>query len=95
MTDETTSEVNQPDELGNVKEIVKEYLSRRANVENEISGLKEDLKNLNVEFKKKIDMKTLKAALHVIKIEAGIQHKDTYDQFIEVLKGDEANGLVD
>jgi len=84
----------QPDELTEIKKIVAEYLQRRTNVENEIQSLKEDLKSLDEEYKKKLDMKTLRAALQVLKIESKVDHKDTFDAFLEVLKSDEANGVV-
>lgn len=75
----------QPDELGALRVLVKEFISRVQNVDNEIETLKEDRKNVIEEYKEKLDMKTLQAALKVTKIQAGIDHKDTYDLFIEVL----------
>ena len=37
------------------------------------------------EYTSKLDMKTLQAALKVIKIQQSVAHKDTYDLFIEAL----------
>ena len=51
----------------------------------EIEQLKEDRKSLIEEFKEKLDMPTLQAALKTLKIQAAVQHRDTYDMFIEVL----------
>ncbi len=76
----------QPSELGELKSVVKEYLDRKSNLENEISTLQEDLKALAEEYADRIDLKTLKKALQVTKIEATVLHKDTYDSMVEVLK---------
>lgn len=75
----------QPDELGALRLLVKEFISRIQNVDNEIETLKEDRKNVIEEYKEKLDMKTLQAALKVTKIQASIDHRDTYDLFLEVL----------
>jgi uncharacterized protein (UPF0335 family) len=75
----------QPDELGALKTLVKEFITRVQNVDNEIETLKEDRKELIESYKEKLDMKTLQAALKVTKIQAAIDHRDTYDLFLEVL----------
>lgn len=75
----------QPDELGALKSLVKEFIDRVTNVDNEIAQLKEDRKELIEEYAEKLDMKTLTAALKVLKIQQGVQHRDTYDLFIEAL----------
>lgn len=84
----------QPDELGALKVVVGEFLTRYRNIENEMETLKEDRKALIEEFKEKLDYKTLQAAIKVVKVEAGVEHKDTYDLFCEVLKDDVTNGVV-
>jgi uncharacterized protein (UPF0335 family) len=75
----------QPDELGALKALVKEFMSRIQNVDNEIETLKEDRKDVIEEYSDKLDMKTLQAALKVLKIQQGVQHRDTFDMFIETL----------
>lgn len=75
----------QPDELKALKALVKQFIDRVQNVDNEIETLKEDRKALLEEYKSKLDMRTLQAALKVIKIQNAVQHKDTFDCFIEVL----------
>ena len=75
----------QPDELNALKEVVREFMSRAQNIDNEIETLKEDKKALIEEFSEKLDMKTLDAALRVLKIQAKVQHRDTFDMFVEVL----------
>ena len=84
----------QPDELNALKELVKEFMKRLANIDNEIDTLKEDRKNLFEEYKEKLDVKTLQTVLKVMKIESSIAHKDTYDTFYEALKDDFVNGLT-
>lgn len=87
MAKETSKNVAdlQPDELNALKALVKEFMERASNIDNEIELLKEDRKELIEEFKEKLDFKTLQAALKVLKIQQGVQHRDTYDLFLEVL----------
>lgn len=75
----------QPDELGELKKLVKEFVTRIGNVDNEIELLKEDRKDLIEEYSTKLDLKMLQAAMKVIKIQQGVAHRDTFDLFIEVL----------
>ena len=75
----------QPDEIKALRALVQEFITRIQNVDNEIETLKGDRKELIEEYKGKLDMKTLQAALKVIKIQSAVQHKDTYDLFIEAL----------
>lgn len=85
----------QPSELNALKVVVKEYITRMQNIENEIAGLKESQKDLVEEYKDKLDMKTLSQVLKVLKVESSVAHKNTYDSFYEVLKSDFVNNLVD
>lgn len=75
----------QPDEVNALRALVKEFMTRVSNVDNEIELLKSDRKELIEEYAEKLDTKTLKAALQVLKIQQGVQHKDAYDLFMEVL----------
>jgi hypothetical protein len=52
---------------------------------NEIELLKGDRKEIIEEYTEKLDMKTLQAALRVLRIQQGVAHKDTYDLFLEAL----------
>lgn len=79
----------QPDELGELKRLVREYVSRLDNIDNEIETLKEDKKMLKEEFEDKLDIRTLNIVLRILKVEAGIVHQDTYDTFYEALKQDD------
>lgn len=75
----------QPDELGELKKLVKEFVSRIENVDNEIELLKQDRKDIVEEYSTKLDLKVLQAAMRVVKIKKGVTHKDTFDMFLEVL----------
>lgn len=89
MSKSTQSQYNialmQPDEVNSLRKLVKEFMDRVSNIDNEILQLKEDRKELIEEYSEKLDMKTLNAALKVLKIQQGVQHKDTYELFIEAL----------
>jgi uncharacterized protein (UPF0335 family) len=74
-----------PDEINALRALVKEFMDKVEAVDNEIEQLKEDRKELIDEYKDKLDMKTLQAALKVLKIQAAVEHKDAYDLFLEAL----------
>ena len=74
-----------PDELNALRALVKEFMDKVSAVDNEIEALKEDRKGLIEDYSDKLDMKTLTAALKVLRIQQGVQHRDTYDLFIEAL----------
>ncbi len=83
----TTQDVSENTEVSSdVKVVTREFTDRLTAIDNEIESLKEDRKALIDEFSEKLDMKTLKAAMRVVKIESGVAHKDTYDSYVEVLK---------
>lgn len=67
---------------------VREYLKRRQRIEDEISILKDDIKQLDEEFKEKLDMKTLKLALSVAKAKAKVAHKFTFEHMLDAIEQD-------
>lgn len=75
----------QPDELGALKSLVQEFVGKIEHIDNEIETLKQDRKEVIDEYADKLDMKTLKAALRVVKIQQAVEHKDTFDTFMEAL----------
>jgi uncharacterized protein (UPF0335 family) len=77
----------QPDEIGALRNLVKDFVTKINSIDNEIELLKGDRKEIIEEYSTKLDMKTLQAALRVLKIQEGIAHKDTYDLFWEALTG--------
>ena len=80
-------DIMQPDELGALKQVVEEFKQRLGVIDNEISVLKDDRKELVAEFSEKLDMKTLTAAMKIVKIQQGVEHRDAFDCFLEVLDG--------
>ena len=78
----------QPDEIGALRALVKEFVGKIESVDNEIELLKNDRKELIEEYKEKLDMKTLQAALRVVKIQQGVAHRDTFDLFLEAIGED-------
>ena len=71
---------------------LRSYLKRRQVVENEIQILKDDLKQLDEEFKEKVDLKSLKLAMSVAKSKARVAHKFTFENFLNVVENE---GWVD
>lgn len=76
----------QPSELGELKKTVGEFVRRLKNIEGEMELLREQQKDLVDEFKDQLDMKTLKAAIRAVKIKKKIDHKDTFDTFVDILE---------
>jgi len=76
----------QPEELGALKEVVGEFVRRLKVIEGEIDLLTEDKKALVEEFKEKLDMKTLSAAMRTVKIKKKVKHMDTYDVFVDIVE---------
>lgn len=75
-----------PDELGALRTVIEEFVDRLQNIENEIGLLREDRTDLIEEYKEKLDMPTLKAALQVVKIQKNVKHRDTFDNMIAALE---------
>lgn len=75
----------QPDEVNSLRALVKEFVGKVESVDNEIELLKTDRKELIEEYTEKLDMKTLTAALKVVKIQKEVVHRDTFDLFMEAL----------
>ena len=87
----------QPDEVGALRTLVKEFVTKIEAVDNEIELLKGDRKEIIEEYSNKLDLKVLQAAMKVVKIQQGVAHRDTFDLFLEVLDpttGDESTGDV-
>jgi len=77
----------QPDEIGALRKLVKEFVTKVNAVDNEIELLKGDRKEIIEEYSTKLDMKTLNAGVKVFKIQEGVAHRDTYELFWEALTG--------
>lgn len=77
---------SQPDELNELSSVVEEFTKRLATVDQEIELLKADRKELIEEFKEKLDMKTLNAAMKIVKTKRATEHKHTLDTFLEIIE---------
>lgn len=75
-----------PLELGELRTLLKEFLERHKNIENEITLLKEDLKELVGEYEDRVDAKTLKQAIRLVKLLESVANKDTFDLYTSVLE---------
>jgi len=75
----------QPDEINTLRTVVKEFVTKLEAIDNEIELLKTDRKEVIEEYTEKLDIKTLQAALKVVKIQNEVQHRDTFDLFMEAL----------
>jgi uncharacterized protein (UPF0335 family) len=75
----------QPDEVNALRALVKEFVGKIETVDNEIELLKSDRKEIIEEYGEKLDLKTLQAALKVVKIQQTVAHRDTFDLFMEAL----------
>lgn len=71
---------------------LREYLKRRQVIENTIAIGRMDLKELDEEFKDKLDLKTLKIAIRVAKAQNQVAHKFTFENILNIL---ESEGWVD
>ena len=80
----------QPDEIGALRALVKEFVEKIEAIDNEIELLKQDRKELIEDYSDRLDMKTLNAALRIVKIRDSVDHKDTFDLFMEALGKDDA-----
>ena len=75
-----------PDEINSLRALVKEFVEKVSTVDNEIELLKQDRKELLEEYSEKLDLKTLTAALKVVKIQSEVVHRDTFDLFLAALE---------
>lgn len=76
----------QPDEINELKAIVREYYNRLNNIESEMKTLREARSDLVEEFKNKLDMRTLSIVIKILKAEDSVQHRDTFDLYREATK---------
>lgn len=74
------------DDIKHELDTMRQYLKRRKVIEDEIGILKDDLKQLDEEFKDKLDMKTLKLAISVAKAKNRVAHKFTFENFLDTLE---------
>lgn len=78
-----------PEDLASLGPIVKEFVTRMKNLENEEQLLRESKKELIEEYSDRLDVKTLKLALKMMDIRDKVEHKHYFDLFVEVLEKEE------
>jgi len=67
-----------------MKDIVLELVERLINVENEMKLLQEDRRNLFDEYKEKLDIKAVKAAIQIAKIKSRLGDSESeVDRILE------------
>ena len=78
-----------PENLSDLKPIVKEFVDRMRTLEHEETTLREAKKDLVEEYSSKLDTKTLKLALRLMDLKKKVQHKHYFDMFVNILERDE------
>lgn len=75
-----------PSSLTELEPLVRDFIEKLKSVKNEQELLKADEKALMEEYKDKLDIKTLKAAMRVVAVKSKVEHKDSFDNLVEVLE---------
>jgi len=75
----------EPMEQGELKELLMKFMDRYTRLENEMDLLKEDAKNLLEEYEDRLDTKTLKQAIRIVRAKKKIKHQDTFERYESVL----------
>jgi len=78
----------QPSSLTELEPMVKEFVEKLKRLEHEEETLREMKKELVNEYSDRLDTKMLKLALRIAAIKEKAEHKDTFDQFCEILERD-------
>ena len=77
-----------PSSITELKPIVDEFMTKLKRIKQEQELLKSDEKELYEEYKSKIDVKEMKAAMKVAMIKEKVSHKDTFDTLLECIERD-------
>lgn len=77
-----------PSSITELKPIVDEFMTKLKRIKQEQELLKADEKELYEEYKSKIDVKEMKAAMKVAMIKEKVSHKDTFDTLLECIERD-------
>lgn len=81
----TQTNDHEPTELGALKELLEKFMNRYNTIEHEMTLLKEDQKALLEEYEGQLDMKTLRAAIRIVRAKKKIKHQDTFERYEECL----------
>lgn len=77
-----------PSSITDLKVVVDEFMEKFNRIKQEQETLKEDEKALIEEYKDRIDMKELKAAMRVVAIKNKVSHKDAFDNLLKCVEGE-------
>ena len=80
---------NMPTSVTDLKPLIDEFMGKYKSIKQEQELLKDQEKELFEEYKQKIDMKELKAAMKVAAIMEKVSHKDAFDTILECIERDE------
>lgn len=80
----------QPDEINELTKLVSKFMDQFKSIEHEIDDLKGRQKELVEEYKDKLDIKALQAAMRIVKIKKKIEGKDTLEIFEEIVSEKES-----
>ena len=72
--------------MSDLKENVVQLVKELRRIDSEMGLLKEEKKELIEEYKKRLDMKTLRQALQTVKIKNEVSNKNEYDQIVDILE---------
>ncbi|MHA2039101.1 MAG: hypothetical protein ACW98X_21965 [Promethearchaeota archaeon] len=67
-----------------IKQNIKEYIEKFTRIENELALLREEKKDLDSDYKDKLDLKAVKAAIRIAKIKEKLDIDD--EKLDEVIK---------
>ena len=73
----------------NLKNVIREFVEKLTKVENEISLLRQDRKDIIDEFRDKIDVKTFAAALRIAKIREKVSDENFLDAIVNTIEADD------
>lgn len=76
---------HEPSELGELKNIITNFMDRYKRLEDELELLKEDKKALLEEFEDRLDTKTLAQAIRIVRAKKKIKHQDTFERYEHLL----------
>ena len=77
-----------PTSVTDLKPLIDEFMKKYNTIKQEQELLKDQEKELFEEYRTKIDMKELKAAMRVAAIMDKVSHKDAFDTILECIEGD-------
>ena len=76
---------HEPTELGELKTLLSNFMERYTRVEHEMDLLKDDAKALLEEFEDRLDTKTLRQAIRIVRAKKKIKHQDTFERYEDIL----------